>query len=180
MSRTTQTGEQGFYPGRQKSCDPVATQAPPDLATRPYCVYRLYNADGDLLYVGLSNGPLDRFRAHAGDKTWWTEVARIDLTHVADGEEAHDLEATWIKDLDPRYNKLLPLYLAAPSGPCVERIRYGKAGCERCDGAGVYESDTLGTTACELCFTYWEIKTFEYSSPIGDDDTVFLVERVAA
>lgn len=54
------------------------------LATHPEVVlYRLFDASGALLYVGVSRDPFERLRRHAQKKEWWAEVARIDLSVCA-------------------------------------------------------------------------------------------------
>lgn len=37
-------------------------------------VYELYDAFGELLYVGVTNSPRHRFAQHAADKFWWGDV----------------------------------------------------------------------------------------------------------
>jgi hypothetical protein len=37
-------------------------------------VYRLYDASDELIYVGITNNPPQRWRLHAYDKPWWTQV----------------------------------------------------------------------------------------------------------
>lgn len=39
-------------------------------------LYRLYDADGMLLYVGIARNPERRFAQHAAEKTWWPRVVR--------------------------------------------------------------------------------------------------------
>ncbi|MDX3298685.1 GIY-YIG nuclease family protein [Streptomyces scabiei] len=41
---------------------------------RPTAVYRLYDAAGQLLYVGSAFDPTRRLRQHAAQKSWWPEV----------------------------------------------------------------------------------------------------------
>jgi hypothetical protein len=46
----------------------------------PTALYRLYDAEYDLLYIGISMTPEKRFKAHAHDKNWWHLVTYVDLT----------------------------------------------------------------------------------------------------
>jgi predicted GIY-YIG superfamily endonuclease len=39
-------------------------------------VYRLYDADDTLLYIGMTGNPDGRFAAHESTKPWWSQVAR--------------------------------------------------------------------------------------------------------
>jgi hypothetical protein len=42
-------------------------------------MYRLYNAEGDLLYIGISYSTLSRICQHHDDKTWWPAVTRVEI-----------------------------------------------------------------------------------------------------
>jgi hypothetical protein len=66
-------------------------------------VYRFYDAESLLLYVGVSNSPLTRWNAHL-EKTWWPEVARIAVEHFPTRAEALDAEEEAIADELPLYN----------------------------------------------------------------------------
>lgn len=55
-------------------------------------LYRLYDADGGLLYIGIAGNPGRRFEQHAGDKPWWGQVARTELAHYPTRAEALDAE----------------------------------------------------------------------------------------
>lgn len=48
-------------------------------------LYRLYNAEGALLYIGIAANPEHRFDGHESTKSWWPQVNR-DLTKI----EWHD------------------------------------------------------------------------------------------
>jgi predicted GIY-YIG superfamily endonuclease len=67
-------------------------------------LYRLYNADDELLYVGIAGNPGRRFEQHAEDKPWWSEVAATKLEHFATREAACAAEVTAITTEKPRHN----------------------------------------------------------------------------
>lgn len=70
-------------------------------------LYRLYDADTDLLYVGISGNPGRRFDQHAKGPTgkrWWSEVATGTMEHFATREEAAAAEVAAIQGECPRYN----------------------------------------------------------------------------
>lgn len=46
------------------------------LANRPNALYRLFDADDRLLYVGISHRPQIRIYHHSRRRPWWTEVRR--------------------------------------------------------------------------------------------------------
>ena len=61
---------------------------PPDSTA----LYRLYDADHDLLYIGISRVPEERFKAHEHDKRWWHCVRYVDLTWFDSFREAGKAE----------------------------------------------------------------------------------------
>lgn len=70
----------------------------------PTTLYRLFDAAGDLLYVGIAGNPGRRFEQHKKDKPWWGEVASIRLEHFLERRAAEIAEMKAIKGEDPRYN----------------------------------------------------------------------------
>lgn len=67
-------------------------------------LYRLYDADGALLYVGISNNPKRRFSGHRSDKPWWPEVDRHTVDWFDNMWFASVAERTAITTEAPRYN----------------------------------------------------------------------------
>ena len=67
-------------------------------------LYRLFNADGDLLYIGISANVMARFRTHAGEKHWWHEVASMRVEHHQSRKEASAAEVAAIKAEKPLHN----------------------------------------------------------------------------
>lgn len=82
---------------------------------RPYWVYRLYAADGELVYVGKSVSPSQRIADHrtgyqqARSKTWMSRVVRSELTRFENEILARDAEAKAIATEKPTENRCLPL-----------------------------------------------------------------------
>ncbi|MCX5431888.1 GntR family transcriptional regulator [Streptomyces sp. NBC_00257] len=68
-------------------------------------VYRLYDADGTLLYVGMSGDPTKRFLGHRADKPWWPEVHAHTLQWFNSRGDASAAERDAITGERPRYNK---------------------------------------------------------------------------
>jgi predicted GIY-YIG superfamily endonuclease len=71
---------------------------------RPTALYRLRDNQGDLLYVGISSAPPQRWAKHAIDKKWWPEVADLSLEWFDTRTKALDAEARAIKVEQPRHN----------------------------------------------------------------------------
>lgn len=70
-------------------------------------VYRLYDADDALLYVGVANRPAERWGTHA-NRPWWTRVARTEITQYPTREEALRGEAKAIRAEHPLHNQVVP------------------------------------------------------------------------
>ena len=73
----------------------------------PHILYRLFDAHGDLLYIGITNDINLRFYSHRNSKPWWPEVS----SHSADSDfksrwdlEAAECEA--IRTECPKYNTM--------------------------------------------------------------------------
>lgn len=67
-------------------------------------LYRLYDKDGALLYVGVSLSVFRRLSEHAQGKEWWSQVRRIMLEPHASREAALAAEILAIRDEGPIYN----------------------------------------------------------------------------
>jgi predicted GIY-YIG superfamily endonuclease len=71
-------------------------------------LYRLFDHDDQLLYVGITCNPDDRWRRHAGDKAWWPTVVRKALEWHVDRETALLAECHAITTEHPRWNIAQP------------------------------------------------------------------------
>ncbi|MFC9268967.1 GntR family transcriptional regulator [Streptomyces zhihengii] len=67
-------------------------------------LYRLFDADGRLLYIGISNNPEYRFNQHRRDKPWWPLVARNEVTWFDSLPDAAAAEKVAIKAESPAHN----------------------------------------------------------------------------
>ncbi|MFF7411623.1 GntR family transcriptional regulator [Streptomyces lydicus] len=69
-------------------------------------LYRLYDADGHLLYVGISSNPKRRWWAHAAQHaaTWWPQVATRTVEWLDTRELAAAAERHAIKVESPAHN----------------------------------------------------------------------------
>lgn len=78
----------------------------------PTTLYRLYDADGVVLYIGIAGNPGKRFEQHAKDKAWWSQVSTIRLDHYAGRALALAAETAAIRSERPRHN-----IVGLPTGP---------------------------------------------------------------
>lgn len=84
---------------------PARKPAPSDGKPPEYtAVYRLYGGAGELLYVGMSNAPLERFIEHRDAKAWWPDVETYSIEWFMTRSEAENAEAAAIKDEWPVHN----------------------------------------------------------------------------
>ncbi|MDV7195867.1 GIY-YIG nuclease family protein [Mycolicibacterium fortuitum] len=67
-------------------------------------LYRVYDSDGDLLYLGATTNPGLRFGDHDSTKSWWPDAANITLEHFPSTDELLDAERAAIQAESPRYN----------------------------------------------------------------------------
>ncbi len=75
----------------------------------PTALYRLFDIDDDLLYVGISKYPWYRWTQHAAEKPWWPEVKGREFDWYITREEATEAEAQAIWLELPRYNIARPV-----------------------------------------------------------------------
>lgn len=68
-----------------------------------FAVYRMYDADDRLLYVGCSSSWPLRLDAHR-TKDWFTDVSRVALAHYSDKRSALSAERLAQRDEDPIHN----------------------------------------------------------------------------
>lgn len=68
-------------------------------------LYRLFDADGELLYIGISYSAIARFAQHKTEKPWIGEVRRVEIEpHDVTRAEIAGMEMDAITAENPRYN----------------------------------------------------------------------------
>lgn len=67
-------------------------------------LYRLFNSDRELLYVGVTNDPGVRFGQHSRSKGWWNEVAYAKREPFTSRTGVLAAEQATIKIERPRHN----------------------------------------------------------------------------
>lgn len=70
----------------------------------PHFVYRYYDADGNLLYVGCTNTPYARREGHSRDSSWFPKAVRARHTVYPDRATALARESLAIHEEKPRHN----------------------------------------------------------------------------
>lgn len=74
-----------------------------DLTRGPAWVYRIYDTQGRLIYVGETLNLVVRLAAH-GDKWWGTQIAKVKAKVYPNRGEAQAAERAAIKAERPRFN----------------------------------------------------------------------------
>lgn len=88
-----------------------------------HTVYKFYNADDDLLYVGVTSQWPGRLDQHRRQTEWFAEVMHHALIHFTTAEQARKAEIATIAELTPRYNRAPGGGGRPPSDPATHRIR---------------------------------------------------------
>lgn len=91
------------YDRLQTHGDPTFSMWEIDMDT-PTTLYRLFNEEMQLLYVGISVRPLKRMEEHSRHKEWWPLVNQFLFTECDTRRDALDLEAAVIKNERPVFN----------------------------------------------------------------------------
>ncbi|MET9725434.1 GIY-YIG nuclease family protein [Streptomyces zaomyceticus] len=74
----------------------------------PTCLYRLFDKNSTLLYVGISNTPKERWKQHAADKPWWPLVATRGEEWYLERRDAEKAERVAREVEKPRFNSITP------------------------------------------------------------------------
>lgn len=88
---------------------------------RPHFVYRCYDAEGELLYVGCSFHPPTRMLGHESTAWWWGECAQVRNRVYPDRATALERERRAIYEERPRCNVKGRWYRRDPRSDWTER-----------------------------------------------------------
>lgn len=77
----------------------------------PTDVYRLLDADGQLLYVGVTSWGMARINAHRREQPWWPEVRTYTVERYPNRRTAQIVESRAIAAERPRYNRCAGTYI---------------------------------------------------------------------
>jgi predicted GIY-YIG superfamily endonuclease len=71
----------------------------------PHILYRLFNSDGALLYIGITNDIQSRFLQHSVGAVWWRDISRCTTDSEFDSRyELEQAEQAAIRAEAPWYN----------------------------------------------------------------------------
>lgn len=92
--------------------------------TREHAVYRFFDSEGGLLYVGSSYKITDRVVCHAQLSPWVYAATRIDIEWFPTRLEAQRAERVAIRTEDPRHNIRHREQIPGGAGSLGEHIAY--------------------------------------------------------
>lgn len=99
-------------------------------------LYRFYDSDERLLYLGISLHAAKRASEHRNGQTWWPRVARMDIEHLeCTRTEALTIEREAIKAERPLHNVV---HNGAPGIPLAPLLNW------ECDECGIHINDGDG------------------------------------
>jgi hypothetical protein len=79
-------------------------------------LYRFYDAEDTLLYVGITSGGPRRWREHEAFPSWWAQVARSTVEHFPDRESAAAAEWAAVLAEGPSHNvRLMGVHVSRPA-----------------------------------------------------------------
>lgn len=96
-------------------------------------LYRLYAADGTLLYIGVTGKLSVRFYYHSREKRWWPQVHGKRITWYDDRAEAEEAERCAILGEHPVHN----IFHTPAQGEVI------RAAQQRTHGGGLLSGDPL-------------------------------------
>lgn len=76
-----------------------------DLQYNEWALYRFWGVSDELLYIGITGDPVERWRKHALRKPWWHEVTRISMEILPTRAETLVAERAAIAAERPTYNR---------------------------------------------------------------------------
>lgn len=74
------------------------------LLKKPHALYRFFDTNGALLYVGISVNLPSRLSTHIKEKEWWHDVVQVTVEMLPDRESALEAEKLAIRAERPLYN----------------------------------------------------------------------------
>lgn len=87
----------------------MTTANPHDYTGKRWYLYRLFDIDGRLLYVGITINPAKRIRSHQTGKWWGSLIQRTDIRRLPEGTGrvgAESIERKVIGAERPEHNVL--------------------------------------------------------------------------
>lgn len=75
-----------------------------ELEKKPYALYRHFDCNGRLLYIGMTNNPDVRIRSHKRQSRWYGAIAAVTVEWITGFSKVCEAEVNAIKNEAPMYN----------------------------------------------------------------------------
>jgi predicted GIY-YIG superfamily endonuclease len=147
----------------------------------PTSIYRYYDRDGKLIYVGITGAGMIRQTQHNRMADWWRFVSTQEVEHVDTRQDALRRERELIrlhrppfnKEHNPDWQKLRTAYLAhveAQSKPCGESVGCDYDDESQCTAFTTINDTWCGRAGCHTCHLVWHSlnRGFEEGSDHGE------------
>jgi predicted GIY-YIG superfamily endonuclease len=89
---------------------------------QPTALYRFYDAEGNLLYVGVTGNPASRFSDHRRTSSWWAQADRHEVEWLPHWNAALKAERRAIQEEMPRWNSVFNTKRVAGSPDMGQQI----------------------------------------------------------
>lgn len=113
---------------------------------RPHALYRMYDVDNCLIYVGCTVTPMTRIEVHHRWKSWAERVATVTIRWLPTWAEARQAEALAIMNEQPLFNR---------TGPDPDGVKHKQGRPPRGDGelcpTCKERKKVKGRTYCQRC-----------------------------
>nr|BFF25036.1 hypothetical protein GCM10025732_30010 [Glycomyces mayteni] len=115
-------------------------------------LYRMFNARGELLYVGITGNLTSRLAAHEREKPWWSEVSQILTEHHDSRGQVEAAERAAVIREHPKYNRALPQGTGGRFERGAKRFKYKYTGDEDivADGRFIYDTNSKGRSRLRI------------------------------
>lgn len=148
--------------------------------TETHVLYRFFNEAGELLYVGITKDPFNRFKGHQSEKQWFPEVSRSTMQHFPTRADLIVAEEKAIQEESPKYN--IALSGRPPSAPTLKirgehsqaRSVFGPDASTFPKPDGIADDDPAPDLAseshpCFVCNKTWVVREVDgYGNPLND------------
>jgi hypothetical protein len=143
--------------------------------TKSTALYRCFDRDGSLLYVGISVSAAARLIGHKRNSCWFNSLHRVDVQYFSSRKKALEEEAAAIKKEKPKlnkhHNKNIPFRASESFDEYIERISAPEASgargkvwsssCKQVYGANLgFSWKEIESAARKLCIPIWRARRF--------------------
>lgn len=123
-----------------------------------HMIYRFFDGDGAILYIGRTKSIGNRLMSHALEKQWWPEVARIEA-HAVPAIDVAAAEVDLIRAESPRHNVI---GVGQRQSQAVRRgMRKGFEGIRAFDSPGAMDAairwDNVRRVRGEMPLRVWSV-----------------------